>query len=144
MRVEFIKPVLFLMFSQLRRRSRKSNCKIVQLLTSCCPKKPKGGHVQEAVKEARILKNLSHPNIVEFKVALKSQCAMLLLTSQSLNATRIAFTHPCTPSVLAGSIRGEEVSLLGDGLLRLRRPQSQNPARSQAKCVHGLSPRRLL
>ena len=41
------------------------------------------------------------------------------------------------PSVFPGSICREEVSLLGDGLLRLGRSQSENPARSQAKCVHG-------
>lgn len=48
---------------------RDNKLYVMKLVVNTGPKKTKGGHVQEAVKEARILKSLEHPNIVEFKEA---------------------------------------------------------------------------
>ena len=65
----------------------------------------------EAIKEARILKDLCHPNIVEFKVGVCSVFEMIQSCVLKKYATRDAY---------AGSIRGTKVPLPGDGVLRLR------------------------
>ncbi len=48
-------------------KGRDSKLYVMKIVQNSGPKKTKGGHIQEALKEVEMLSTLDHPNIVDFK-----------------------------------------------------------------------------